>query len=273
MSKKRKMDDGSEEPSGQKRKHEEVGDGVNEVEQRAQIPMTSRGAKRVKSVRFEDQPIEVPERIPPVPTRDVDEETRTLDHTESDVTESAPRFVPVLSEPDPSSSPHKSPVDPIDEDEWAAFERDLAPLTFDPATNSQTHSRYSHATISAPAVSATDLPKQRPDQAQAETKTRRRDYEAEAQEEREEEQARLQEEFEVMEEMEERVRRLKEMREKLRVRPSAASPVGQEDGLAVEASEAEQGSGIMNSTAEKQKTGKAVQEDEEESDELDDWFS
>ena len=260
VSKKRKIDDGSEEPIVQKRKHEETDDGMNEAKQRVQTTMTSRGAKRVKSVRFEDQPTEVPEHVPPVPTRETDKGSPPLSNTEHETPESEPQVVPEPTEPQISSSSHEVPIDPVDEDEWAAFERDLAPLTSFPATNTQTHDRYSHATISAPAVSAADLPKTPSDQAHAENKTKRRDYEAEAQAEREEEQARLQEEFEVMEEMEERVRRLREMREKLRVRSSVASGAQQE-------------AGITDTSAKQQMAEKVVEEDEDESDELDDWFS
>lgn len=94
----------------------------------------------------------------------------------------------------------ESAVDSIDEDEWAAFERDIAPLT---------RPDYTSATIQAAPVSAAELAEQ-----QKSNPVQSRENEAEA--EKEEESRRLEEEFEVMEEMEDRVKRLRERREALR---------------------------------------------------------
>lgn len=116
--------------------------------------------------------------------------------------------------PTPSPSPPPAAAAPqpvINEDEWAAFEAEVAPLARPQPQD------YSNATISAAPVSADELAAQ-----QAATSRRsRRDEEAEA--EKEESEQRLADEFDVMEEMEERVRRLKEKREALRTaRPTAA---------------------------------------------------
>lgn len=92
----------------------------------------------------------------------------------------------------------------IDEEEWAAFERDVAPLAQEPPQDSQ----YSATIVAAP-VSAAEVAAQQ-------ESTRRPTKEIEAEEEKEDEERRLEEELDVMEEMEERVRKLREKREALR---------------------------------------------------------
>jgi len=111
----------------------------------------------------------------------------------------------------PSHGPVTHPT--VDEDEWAAFEREVAPLAAQPD--------YSAATISAAPLSAQELA------AQAEEDRRRRP-ETEAEDEKEDEERRLEEEFEVMEEMEERVRKLRQQREALR-HAGRGSDTGQSD--------------------------------------------
>ena len=108
---------------------------------------------------------------------------------------------PIAPEPDPPK-PHQPAVD---EDEWAAFEREVAPLT-----STQAPIDYEGATISAAPISAAKLSEQQ----QREKQRRRRETEVE--DEREEEEQRTMDEFEVMEGLEERVKRLKEKREALR---------------------------------------------------------
>lgn len=88
----------------------------------------------------------------------------------------------------------------VDDEDWAAFERDIAPLV---------QPKYAAATIEAAPVSAAQLAEQ-----QKSNPVQQREDEAEA--EKEEESRRLEEEFEVMEEMEDRVKRLRDRREALR---------------------------------------------------------
>ena len=107
---------------------------------------------------------------------------------------------PPTAAPDPAAT-----VPTVDEDEWAAFEAEVAPLARDQPQD------YTGATISAAPVSATELAAQ---QAASERRLRR---DLEAEDEKEEEEQRMADEFDVMEEMEERVRRLKEKREALRI--------------------------------------------------------
>lgn len=132
----------------------------------------------------------------------------------------------------------------VNEDEWAAFERDVAPLV---------QPDYSAATISAAPVSAAQL------EAEAE-KDKRRLKDAEAQDEKEDEERRIEEEFDVMEEMEERVRKLKEKREALRALDQNDHDTGQE----------EKDQRSITSIAEAIETPTS---DEESDDEVDDWYS
>lgn len=99
------------------------------------------------------------------------------------------------------------PEPEVDEDEWAAFEREVAPLT---AATQPTHAAsYAAATITAAPVTAAQI-------AQQADEEKRRRLDTEADDEKEDEGRRLEEEFDVMEEMEERVRKLREKREALR---------------------------------------------------------
>ncbi len=109
---------------------------------------------------------------------------------------------PVIpTEPNP---PPPEPAPQVDEDEWAAFEREVVPLTHDIPPD------YTSATISAAPVTAAELAAQ----TNAEKQQRR---DADLEDEKAEEETRMVEEFEVMEGLEERVRALKEKREKLRL--------------------------------------------------------
>lgn len=106
--------------------------------------------------------------------------------------------------PPPSTS---QPV-AVDEDEWAAFEREVAPLA---------QPTYASATIEAAPISAAELKEQ-----QKTNVVQQIEDEAEA--EKEDESRRMEEEFEVMEEMEDRLKRLRARREALRTKdPTEAS--------------------------------------------------
>ena len=98
----------------------------------------------------------------------------------------------------------------IDEDEWAAFERDVATPPPDPGLPS---ALTAEATITAAPITAAELAAQSQEEANIQSKERR---EAEIEGEKEDAARALEEEFDEMEGLEERVRRLREMREGLR---------------------------------------------------------
>ena len=125
-----------------------------------------------------------------------------------------------------ASSPHRARlpshpitahVAPIDEDEWAAFERDVAtpPPEVQPSISTNIAALNASATISAAPMTAAEIAAQARQQANTQSKERR---EAEVEGEKEDAARALEEEFDEMEGLEERVRRLREMREALRLR-------------------------------------------------------
>lgn len=114
--------------------------------------------------------------------------------------------------PQPIPNPASVPSAPIDEDEWAAFERDVATPPPDPSKPS---ALTAEATISAAPLTAAELEKQAREQASRQSRERR---EAEVEGEKEDAARALEEEFDEMEGLEERVARLKKMREELRSR-------------------------------------------------------
>jgi len=100
----------------------------------------------------------------------------------------------------------------VDEDEWAAFERDVATLPASPPRLNALNVLKSSAAISAAPLTSAELEERRKEELKQERVRREEDEEAE----KEEASNRLAEEFEEMEALEERVRKLKEMREQLR---------------------------------------------------------
>lgn len=170
----------------------------------------------------------------------------------------APQAPPVTQVPEaeaikPQTNGTSAATPTVDEDEWAAFEREVAPLAADKPD-------YSTATITAAPVTADQ------DKAQ-EDEERRLRLETEAADEKEEEMERLAEEFDVMEEMEERMRKLREKREALRITVKPGDDTGQ--SLA---------KGEDNPLDEGSATRKAddpVQDEDEENDDddEDDWYS
>jgi len=130
-------------------------------------------------------------------------------------TERDPPPLPVPSEQEPqpfhsdqapsqqqhSMPPQVPPAADVDEDEWAAFERDVADVA---------EPDFATATIEAAPVSAAQLAEQ-----QRTNTVQQREDEAEA--EKEDESRRMEEEFDVMEEMEDRVKKLRARREALRI--------------------------------------------------------
>ena len=142
------------------------------------------------------------------------------------------------------------PDETVDEDEWAAFEREVARLAKDKRD-------YSSATITAAPVTADQLKAQ-------DDEDKRRKLETEAEDEREDEAVRLAEEFDIMEEMEERVRRLREKRDALRNAAKTGDDAGQtlpEASIDI----------LERSTAPTKADG--LQEDDNEDEDEDDWYS
>jgi hypothetical protein len=100
----------------------------------------------------------------------------------------------------------------VDEDEWAAFEREVATPPPSPPRQTALEAIRSKADISSAPLTSAELEERRKEELKQERIRREEDDQAE----KEEASNRLAEEFEEMEALEERVRKLKEMREKLR---------------------------------------------------------
>lgn len=149
----------------------------------------SRGGTRPK-VHFEDE------------ADDGEEDTTVV------IVEALPEADPIPSEPLKPANPEPN----VDEDEWAAFERDIATIPTE-ETSAQSAKAPSSATISAAPMTADELREQA---RKAEDKSRRDDKAAEVEAEKEDAERALEAEFEEMEALEARVKRLREMREKLR---------------------------------------------------------
>ena len=111
-----------------------------------------------------------------------------------------------------TDSTTQPPIALIDEDEWAAFEREVARPPPDPSAPS---ALTAAATISAAPMTAAELAAQSREQASMQGREKR---EAEVEGEKEDAARALEEEFDEMEGLEERVRRLREKREELRLR-------------------------------------------------------
>jgi zinc finger protein 830 len=98
----------------------------------------------------------------------------------------------------------------VDEDEWAAFEADIAAAEASAVEN---------VVISAPAMSAAELVAKSKEEEIAQKKERQ---EAELEGDKEDAARKLEDEFEEMEALEERIRKLKEKREALRLKASGS---------------------------------------------------
>ncbi|KAL9001923.1 MAG: hypothetical protein Q9188_005122 [Gyalolechia gomerana] len=135
-----------------------------------------------------------------------------IDDTESQAQEVASLDADSLSNGvAPHNPPTKQPPDPdaaVDEDEWAAFQREIASPPPEPSALTAA------ADISAAPMTAAELAVQSREQASRQAKER---AEAEVEGEKEDAARQLEEEFEEMAGLEDRVRRLREKREKLRV--------------------------------------------------------
>ncbi|KAJ5273742.1 hypothetical protein N7478_008867 [Penicillium angulare] len=126
---------------------------------------------------------------------------------DTEATSSAVPYPSVSVQSGPTQSQNSSGT--VDEDEWAAFEREVAV----PSRNPQAPTALSSgATISAAPVTAGEIAAQQ----EQDTVTTARAREAELDGEREDAARLMEEEFDEMDQLEERVRRLKHMREELR---------------------------------------------------------
>ena len=115
----------------------------------------------------------------------------------------------------PSQTPQQIPPDQsIDEEEWAAFERDIATPLLPSFSHTAPSDLMAAATISAAPLLAADIAAQERQDERLEGKELR--Y-AELEAEKEDAARALEEEFDEMEGLEERVRRLRDRREALRM--------------------------------------------------------
>ncbi|KAI9818858.1 MAG: hypothetical protein M1827_007679 [Pycnora praestabilis] len=191
-----------------------------------------------------------------------------------EVTDSSQRPEDMNNEPDPPPvssgllagvyKPPKMDATPlantaVDEDEWAAFERDIA--TPPPGAYSGPTALNALATISAAPLSAAELAARSTAEASLQGRGRR---EAELEGEKEDAARQLEEEFDEMEGLEQRVRRLKEKREELRKKREVESAKLMEvDGV----NEGKHKPGITGSEDEDDDDGIDEEEEEEEEEE------
>ncbi|KAL9577630.1 MAG: hypothetical protein Q9212_006243 [Teloschistes hypoglaucus] len=116
---------------------------------------------------------------------------------------------PLINDASTTQIQQPNPTTQVDEDEWAAFQRDVA------SPPPETSALTAAADISAAPLTAAELAAQSREQASTQAKERR---EAEMEGEKEDAARQMEEEFEEMAELEDRVRRLREKREELRRR-------------------------------------------------------
>ncbi|KIV90414.1 hypothetical protein PV10_07723 [Exophiala mesophila] len=173
---------------------------------------------------------------------------------------SEPHSSPITNRPKPATAPAAAAAASVDEDEWAAFEREVAPLTTEQAAPPVS---YEAATISAAPVSAAQLAEQADQE-------KRGQLELQYQDDKEEEERRLEEEFLVMEEMEERVRKLKDKREALRTAMQNHNSDGVDTGqtISLNAEDPVDGGGKVTAGFDDHHDD----DDDDDDDEEDDWY-
>jgi hypothetical protein len=179
--------------------------------------------KRTKPAK-EDLPLqaEVGEQI--VGRKEIGLDTATADTSLVLKTNSAPALLATTNTIIESSTLDTA-TQAVDEDEWAAFEREVAAPTRIPPTAVTVLSTA--ATISAAPISATELAVRD----QQETPSRSMTRELEALGEHEDAARYLEEEFDEMDQLEERVKRLKEKREDIRRRRLTRDDVDNDVGV------------------------------------------
>ncbi|KAI4261870.1 MAG: hypothetical protein L6R42_002939 [Xanthoria sp. 1 TBL-2021] len=201
-SKKRKADDDSSDDDTRKRtRAQDPSDSIARGEQ---------GSTLVDSAQDQTQPTNDRKRKRSTETEESKAQHPLIDH-----------------EPEPNGGPAKPPIqppdqtnNPINEDEWAAFQREVASPP--PDTSAFTAA----ADISAAPMTAAELAAQSREQASRQAKER---MEADLEGEKEDAARQMEEELDEMAELEDRVRRLREKRELLRVQRAEGKA---EDGVA-----------------------------------------
>ncbi|KAI9640584.1 hypothetical protein NHQ30_010883 [Ciborinia camelliae] len=137
------------------------------------------------------------------------------ERSESPSKSAIPHDMQIPSRPATPAKPTKSPPlikqTTVDEDEWAAFEADIAAADVPAEVELE-------AVISAPAMTAAEVEAR---SAEEEKARRKEKLEAELEGDKEDAERKLQEEFEEMEGLEQRVKRLREKREALRSKEKA----------------------------------------------------
>ncbi|KAL8723473.1 MAG: hypothetical protein Q9225_000206 [Loekoesia sp. 1 TL-2023] len=196
-SKKRKADDESSDEDSRKR---------------------TKGAQRVSPTDYSSEPFKRNEKPPEDSIKSIDSKASAIAAVDPDPTSNGILPHPPHVDAPPSTNQPSDPTATIDEDEWAAFQRDVATPPPEPSALTAT------ADISAAPMTAAELAAQSREQASRQAKER---SEAEVEGEKEDAARQLEEEFEDMAELEDRVRKLREKREKLRVQNREAST---EDG-------------------------------------------
>lgn len=153
--------------------------------------------------------------------------------------------------------PTESPKQGVDEDEWAAFERDVvAPTRVLQAPAALAAS----ATITAAPITTEQLAAQQ----ERDNQTAARSREAEAEGEREDAARFMEDEFDEMDQLEERVRRLKHMREELRKKRAV-------DGTDTNQMDLSTSTGELQEDQTKNNNSEDEEEDDDDDDDDDDW--
>lgn len=156
-----------------------------------------------------------------------------------------------------SYPPTESPKQSIDEDEWAAFERDVVAPTRVPQAPA---ALSASATITAAPITAEQLAAQQ----ERDNETAARSREAEAEREREDAARFMEDEFDEMDQLEERVRRLKHMREELRKKRAV-------DGVDANQMDLTTSTGELQGEQVKNDSNEEEEDDDDDVDDDDDW--
>ncbi|KAK4248243.1 hypothetical protein C7999DRAFT_13815 [Corynascus novoguineensis] len=149
-------------------------------------------------------------------------------------------------------------AEPVDEDEWAAFEADLVHGSGTKPNKKPPAAVDSDAVITAPVMSAEEIAAKSEEEERAK---RRALVDIQIEDEKEEATRALEDEFEVMEELEARARKLRERREALRA---------QSNGVPVPTVAAVNGDSKGTSPG-KENAALDAEEEEDEEDDEDDW--
>lgn len=246
-----------------KRKIESIDDAVRKKSRAAgPSPVTPAGAKpsQVPESNLPEnedrgrEALDEEEAGPELPPEEEEEEEKeaeeAVNNDVSGVTE-APSEAQVPA----SSAPATNGPQTIDEDEWAAFEREVVAPTRVPQVPA---AAMAPATISAAPISAEELAAQQRKEKEDLARAREADVEGE----KEDAARHLEEEFDEMEQLEERVKRLKEKREEIRKRQLEEEQ--RADVVAAASAAAEEESSETKQQAEES-------EEEEEDEDWDDW--